>query len=354
MSEKQVRIAVDAMGGDFAPREIVKGAVEGVRRYGVSIQLVGQPQAIEKELLVIEKESGGTVSVRQLPIEIVEATEIVEMGESPATAIRKKKNASIVVTAKCVAKGESHGMVAAGSTGAAMAAALFNIGRIEGVSRPAIGVTLPTPSSPCLLIDGGANVDCAPEMLNQFAQMGSIFIQNVYDIPKPRVGLLNIGQEPGKGNAFVNNAYTLLEKCAGIHFIGNIEGRDLFAGTVDVAVCDGFTGNVALKSAEGITLLLLKVLKSELKATLPRKIGALLAKDALSSARKKVDPEEYGGALLLGIKGACVIAHGGSSAYAITSAIRVAKEAVCKDVLGKIAGQIQEANAGLSAPPSVL
>lgn len=334
MANHPIRIAVDAMGGDHAPQEIVSGAVQGAREYGVAVLLVGPPDILEAELKKHDTQG--------VEYEIVPASEVIEMGESPATGLRKKKDASIIVTAKCVKKGEAQGMVAAGSTGAAMASALLYVGRIEGVDRPAIGVLLPSFSKSCLLIDAGANADCTPEMLTQFAVMGNIYMHNVHNIDKPRVGLLNIGEEEGKGNAFAHTAFELLEKDPRYHFIGNVEGRDLFMGGADVAVTDGFTGNVALKSAEGVMKMFGATLKTEMKRTIRTKMGYLLAEPALKASIKRVDPEEVGGSLLLGIKGVCVISHGGSKARGIKNAIRVAKEAVVADVLGKISNQIRE------------
>lgn len=329
-----VTVSIDAMGGDYAPHEIVKGAIIGARNHGVALALVGDPAKIKAELSQLDTHG--------VTYEIVPAMDSIEMDESPATAIRRKKDASIVVAAKLIAEGRADALVAAGSTGAAMASCLFNVGRIRGVDRPAIAVTLPAQGSPCLLLDGGANADCLPEMLMQFAKMGNIFMQQVYGLPKPRVGLLNIGGEVGKGNAFVNTCFSLLEQEPGINFIGNVEGRDMFLGNVDVAVCDGFTGNVALKSAEGVATLLTRLIKEELGRGMVDQLGALLAKSALKRAKKRVDHEEFGGALLLGIKGIAVIAHGGSSAHAINNAIRVAKEAVDKRVLEKISDLIAE------------
>lgn len=334
MANQPVQIAVDAMGGDHAPREVVSGALQGAREYGVSLLLVGLPDVLEAEL---KKHDLQGVDCR-----IVPASEIIEMGESPATGLRKKKDASIIVTAKCVKKGEAQGMVAAGSTGAAMASALLYMGRISGVDRPAIGVLLPSISHPCLLIDAGANADCTPEMLVQFAVMGHVYMHNVRNVAKPRVGLLNIGSEEGKGNAFVNSAFELLGKDGRYRFIGNVEGRDLFNGSVDVAVTDGFTGNVALKSAEGVMKMFGSVIKSEIRRSVRAKAGYLLMEPAFKASTRRVDPEEFGGALLLGVQGVCVISHGGSRARGIKNAIRVAKEAVMADVLGKISNQIRE------------
>jgi glycerol-3-phosphate acyltransferase PlsX len=334
MNQPSIRIAVDAMGGDYAPAEIVTGALDGAREHHVGILLVGRPEAIQAEL---DKHN-----TQGLSIEVVPASEVIEMGESPVTGLRRKKDASIIVTAKCVRKGDAQGMVAAGSTGAAMASALLYIGRIDGVERPAIAVVLPSSANPTLLLDAGANADCHPELLTQFAVMGNTYMHNVRGVEKPRVGLLNIGEEQGKGNSYANTAFELLEKDTRFQFVGNVEGKELFSGVVDVAVTDGFTGNVALKSAEGVMKMFGKVLKQHLKSSLRTKLGYLGAKPALDASIKHVDPEEFGGALLLGIKGVCVISHGGSHARGVCNAIRVAKEAIQADVLGKIGQQIQE------------
>lgn len=335
MTNPNVTIAVDAMGGDFAPKEVVRGAVMAAEEYNVGVILVGLPDEINACL--------SNYDTSKLSITVREATEVIGMDESPATALRKKKDSSIIVTAKTVREGLAHGMVAAGSTGAAMASALLYIGRIDGIDRPAIGVTMPSLGDGiCLLIDAGANADCIPEMLMQFARMGSIYMENVYGFKNPSVGLLNIGEEAGKGNTFVNSAYALLEHDHHINFYGNIEGKDIFMGTTHVAVCDGFTGNVALKSAEGVLRMFKTVMKKEIRGSMKAKAGYMLSKSAFEKAANYVDPEEFGGALLLGIKGLCVISHGGSKARGIKNAIRVAKEAVEKQVLEKIANSIKE------------
>lgn len=334
MLDQPIRIAVDAMGGDHAPREVVSGALQAAKAYGVTVLLVGKPDAIQAELARHDCTGAS--------YEVVPATESIEMGESPATALRKKKDASIIVTAKCVKKGDAQGMVAAGSTGAAMGSALLYMGRLEGVERPAIGVLLPSLSSRCLLIDAGANADCTPQMLTQFALMGHVYMSTVHQVQKPRVGLLNIGEEQSKGNQFAHTAFELLEADPRYHFIGNVEGRDLFMGRVDVTVTDGFTGNVALKSIEGVMKMFGASLKTEFKRTFRSKLGYVLAEPAFKASYKIVDPEEVGGALLLGVQGVCVISHGGSRARGIKNAVRVAKEAVLAEVPSKIA-------AGLSA-----
>ncbi len=335
MVKQPISIAVDAMGGDYAPAEIVQGAVDAARKFGTQVLLVGPEEAVQSEL-----KKHDTTGLR---LEVVHASEVIEMGESPATALRKKRDASIIVTAKCVRQGRAQGMVAAGSTGAAMASALLNIGRIDGIDRPAIAVVLPTTSGePCVLIDAGANAECIPEMLVQFARMGSAYLQCVYGIPQPTIGLLNIGEEMGKGNPLANSVFKLLEQDTALNFIGNVEGKEMFKGGVHVAVCDGFTGNVALKSAEGVMSMFKNSLKHEIQQSIPAQAGYVLMKSAFKSVAKKVDPEEHGGALLLGIKGLCVISHGGSHARGIMNAIRVAKEAVETGVVEKICEHIGE------------
>lgn len=328
-----VTIALDAMGGDYAPQETVKGAVEAARRYGVAILLVGQPEIIQQEL--------NQYDTTGLQLSIVEARETIDMDETPAQAVRKKKQASIVVAARLVKEGKAQALVAAGSTGAAMTAAALYIGRIPGVERPAIAVTLPSLGTPCLLIDAGANADCDPALLVQFAHMGQVFMRGVYGIADPEIGLLNIGTEECKGNLFAKAAFDLLREAANdeafpFRFVGNVEGRHLFLGGCDVAVCDGFTGNVALKSAEGVLSLFGKLLKRELTASPWRKLVGLLVKPAVQAVRRQIDHEELGGALLLGINGICVIAHGGSSANAIHNAVRVAKQACDNQVVPRI------------------
>jgi len=329
---KPINIAVDAMGGDYAPREIVKGAVLGARAYNVSILLVGNPEQIQAEL--------GKHDLTGVQYEIIPAADVIEMDEA-ATAVRKKKEASINVTSRCVRDGLAQGMVAAGSTGAAMASASLYIGRIEGVTRVAIGVLMPSISKPCLLIDAGANADCTPEMMTQFAVMGNVYMHNVHQVASPRVGLLNIGEEEHKGNTLAKSTFEVLKTDSRFRFIGNVEGRDLFKGSVDVAVSDGFSGNIALKSAEGIMRMFKTLLEVEIRKSVKAKLGYLLMKDALQGAGRHADPEERGGALLLGVNGVCVISHGGSRARGIMNAIRVAVESVEADVLGKITHQLQ-------------
>ena len=278
------------------------------------------------------------VDLSKLDIKLTQADEIIEMGEAVGVAIRKKKNSSIVLAVDAVAKGSSDAVVAAGSTGAAMASSLFGLGRIKGIERPAIATTLPTKREPVILIDAGANSACTPEMLFQFALMGSTFAKNVYNRPNPKIGVLNIGEEEGKGNQLVKDTYKLLkENTIGLNFIGNIEGRDLFNGDVEIVVCDGFVGNVALKTIEGCSMMLLKLIKQEFMCDWMSKMAGLLAKPFMRRVYKRINYEEFGGALLLGVKGITVISHGRSSSYAIKNAVRVAKDAVEAEVNKKIA-----------------
>ena len=343
------RIAVDAMGGDYAPSEIVKGAVWAAQDYNVAIELVGQIDKIQEVLDEIQKKGirsnrGGyfvkkiKVDLSKLDIKLTQADEIIEMGEAPGVAIRKKRNSSIVLTVDAVAKGSSDAVVAAGSTGAAMASSLFGLGRLKGIERPAIAVTLPTKKDPVILIDAGANSACTPEMLFQFATMGSTFAKCVYNRENPRIGVMNIGEEEEKGNQLVKDTHKLLkENTIGLNFIGNIEGKELFSGDVDVVVCDGFVGNVALKTIEGCSMMLFTLIKQEFTHDWLSKMVGLLAKPFLRKLYKRINYEEFGGALLLGVKGITVISHGRSSSYAIKNAVRVAKEAVEAGVNNKIA-----------------
>ncbi len=343
------RIAIDAMGGDYAPREIVAGAVWAASDYGVAIELVGKPDRIEYELDRINSEGiissvGGfknkkiKIDTSKLDIKITQAAEVIEMGEAPGQAIRKKKKSSIVLAVDAVATGSSDAIVAAGSTGAAMAASLFGLGRLPGIDRPAITVTLPTMKKPVVLIDAGANSNCTPDMLYQFAVMGTTFSKNVLNVEDPRIGVLNIGEEAGKGNELVQATYKLLEENQDkINFIGNIEGREIFSGICNVIVCDGFVGNVALKITEGSSSMLFRMLKQEFKADPLARIAGLIAKPFMKRIYKKINYEEFGGALLLGVKGITVISHGSSKAYAIKNAVRVAKEAVETNINKKIA-----------------
>jgi len=324
-----IRIAVDAMGGDFAPLEIVKDAVQAAKEYNIAIQLVGNESQIKEELAKYD--------TKGLDIGITHTDEVIEMGEAPAKALRTKKKASIILTVDSVAKGESQGLVAAGSTGAAMAASLFGLGRLPGIKRPVICCTMPTIKQPIAMLDGGANTDCEPEMLYEFAIMGKIFAEFILGYKNPKVGLMNIGEEEGKGNELAKNTFNLLnEKKEFFNFIGNVEGRDIFTGDCHVIVCDGFVGNVALKTGEGALKMMGKLIKEEIKSSFLNMILGVLSAKIFGGIKKRLDYEKIGGALLLGVKGVSVIAHGSSKAYAVKNAIRVAKEAVEKNVNEKI------------------
>lgn len=343
------RIAIDAMGGDFAPSEIVNGALWGADDYGVAIELVGKQDKIERELDRIRQDGfvydgSGTskprrirVDVDKLDIKITQAEEVIEMGEAPGQAIRKKKRSSIVLAVDAVAKGSSDAVVAAGSTGAAMAASLFGLGRLPGIARPAIACTLPTMKKPVVLIDAGANTNSTPEMLYQFGLMGVSFSKHVLNVANPRVGILNIGEEAGKGDELTQNTYKLFEQDPDkVNFIGNIEGKEIFLGNCEVIVCDGFVGNVGLKTIEGASSMLFHLIRQEFRKDLFSKVIGTLAKPAMKRIFERINYEEFGGALLLGVKGITVIAHGRSKAYAIKNAVRVAKEAVESCVNKKI------------------
>lgn len=314
-----IRIAVDAMGGDHAPKAEVEGAIRAAKTLGVEVLLVGREDLLSHELAA---QDGG----RSLRIRIVHASERVTMEDSVARAVRSKRDSSIRVASRLVRDGHAQGLVSAGNTGAVMATAKMVQGVVRGVDRPALASAFPTlTGTPAVMIDVGANVDCNPRMLAQFALMGDIYSRVVFHIERPRVGLLSIGEEEHKGNELTRNAAPLLRSLP-LHFIGNVEGRDLYTGAADVVVCDGFIGNVALKVSEGMADVIMHLLEASLKATLKRKIGFVLSRNAYRDFRKRVDYSEYGGAPLLGVRGVVIICHGRSNGYAIYNAIRVAAE----------------------------
>lgn len=344
------RIAVDAMGGDHAPYEIVAGAVWAAQEYGVGLELVGKVDEIqavlddvkEKGFLTDKGRAGRKhrikVDYTALDIKLTQASEVIEMGEAVGQAIRKKKDSSIVKAVEAVATGSSDAVVAAGSTGAAMASSLFGLGRLPGIVRPAIAATLPTLDKPLVLIDAGANSNSTPEMLHQFAAMGAIFSKYVIGVENPRVGVLNIGEEAGKGNELAKSTFQLLDACKDkLNFVGNVEGKQFYTNYADVVVCDGFVGNVALKVTEGTGAVLFKMIKQEFKSDFIGMILGWLAKPFFRRIYSRINYEEFGGALLLGVKGITIISHGRSKAYAIKNAVRVAKEAVETGVNEKIA-----------------
>jgi glycerol-3-phosphate acyltransferase PlsX len=315
-----VTIALDAMGGDQFPKPEIEGALEAAALFGVKVILVGREDVIYKEL-------NHHSHWRALPIEIKHASEQVTMEDSAGKAVRAKKDSSIRVASRLVREGVAQGLVSAGNTGAIMATAKLVQGMLPGVDRPALASAFPTLSgTPAVMIDVGANVDCSPKMLAQFAVMGDIYSRVIFRTKEPRVGLLSIGEEEHKGNALTHDALPLLKSLKHLNFIGNVEGRDVYTGAVDVIVCDGFVGNVALKVSEGLVDVIRQLLKTSLKASVTRQVGAYLAQGAFNEFRKRVDYSESGGAPLLGLNGICVICHGRSNTKAIKNAIRVAKE----------------------------
>jgi phosphate acyltransferase len=312
-------ITLDAMGSDKAPRPEVEGAILAARQYGVRVILVGNEQTIRTEL---DRHRGAT----GLPIEIAHASEVITMDDKAVQAVRAKRDSSIRVGLRQVRDAVSAGFVTAGNTGAAMATAKMVLGAIPGVDRPALDAVFPTAlGTAASLLDVGANVDCKAHNLAQFAVMGEIYFRSMFGTKRPRVGLLSIGEEEGKGNELTREAFHLLKQLP-LNFVGNVEGRDLYNGEVDVIVADGFVGNVALKISEGVAHLVRSTLKETLRATITRQVGALLSRSAFADFKKRLDHTEYGGAPLLGIKGVCFITHGSSNANAIKNAIRVAAE----------------------------
>ncbi len=328
-----VTIAVDAMGGDHAPKSEVEGTIRAVRSLNVQVILVGREDVLQRELA---QHSGW----RDLPIRIAHASEVVTMEDSAGRALRTKRDSSIRVATRLVKDGTAQGLVSAGNTGAVMAIAKTSLGMIPGVERPALASAFPTVNgSPAVLVDVGANVDSTPKMLAQFGVMGVIYSRAIFHNPNPRVGILSIGEEEHKGNELTRNASALL-KTMPIRFVGNVEGRDLYLGTVDVIVCDGFIGNVALKVSEGIVEVIKQMLQESLEATITRKIGYVLSRQAYTDFKKRLDYSEYGGAPLLGVKGVCIICHGRSNANAIKNAIRVASEFAGGHITRRIAGEL--------------
>ncbi len=311
-------IALDAMGSDKAPRPEIEGALQAARHHGAHVLLVGPETRLKAELTHYP-------GARRLPVEVVHASDVITM-QDKVEAIRAKRDSSIRVGLRLVREGRAAGFVTAGNTGAAMATAKVVLGALPGVDRPALAAAFPTVmNTAAVLLDVGANVDCEAVNLEQFAVMGDIYCRAIFGMKRPRVGLLSIGEEEGKGNSLTREAFQGLKRLP-IDFIGNVEGRDLYNGHVDVIVADGFVGNVALKTSEGVAKLVRTVLKETLRATITRQVGAYLSRDAFSDFQKRLDHTEYGGAPLLGVKGVCIITHGSSNANAIKNAIRVASE----------------------------
>ena len=311
-------IAVDAMGGDHAPRAEVEGAVLAAREWGMNVVLVGQQEVVKHEL--------AKHSHRGLSIEIAHASDVITMQDSPTQAVRKKRDSSVHVAAKMVRSSQADGMVSAGNTGAVMATAYLLLGTLPSVDRPALAAPFPTSrGTVSVMLDVGANVDSKAVHLEQFAVMGEIYYRAIFGTRRPRVGLLSIGEEEIKGNELTREAFNRLKNMP-LQFVGNVEGREVFAGNVDVIVCDGFIGNVALKISEGLVEHMVSMLKEGLNSTLSAQVGAVLSRRAFQDIKKKLDYSEYGGAPLLGIRGVTVIGHGRSNANAIKNAIRVAAE----------------------------
>jgi glycerol-3-phosphate acyltransferase PlsX len=334
MGFNRARIAIDAMGVDFAPGEIVAGAIRARAELDVEVILVGD----------VDRIKASTPSVDQLQgIGLVSAEGTIEMHEEPLSALRKKPQASINVAMDLVKRNQADAVVSAGHSGAAMAAALLRLGRLKGIDRPAIGAVFPTvvANKSVLILDVGANVDCRPKYLEQFAMMGTIYSRYVLGVENPRVGLINIGEEPSKGNDVALMAHQLLEENPNIPFAGNAEGRDILSGQFDVVVCDGFVGNVLLKFAEAVGESVLQILREELPQGIRGKIGASILKPNLRRIKQRVDHAEHGGGLLLGVAGVTVISHGSSQAPSVFNAIRLAKEAVDNRVLDRIQAQYQ-------------
>jgi len=340
-------VAVDAMGSDRAPKPEVEGAILACRHYDVQVVLVGREAEIREEL---KREIEKHPTVKNLPIDVVHATEVIGMGEKAATAVRSKHDSSMRVGLRLVREGRAAGFVTAGNTGAAMATAKMVLGALPGVDRPALAAVFPTSAGKAaILLDVGANVDCKPQNLEQFAVMGEIYSRSIFGTHRPRVGLLSIGEEEGKGNELTREAYGLLRQLP-LNFAGNVEGRDLYNGTVDVIVCDGFIGNVALKVSEGLVSTVRFLLKESLKSTISSQVGFLLSRRAFEDFKKRLDYAEYGGAPLLGIKGVCIVGHGSSNSNALKNAIRVAAQFAETKINDKIEKGLNSQGARQSLP----
>ncbi len=328
-----MRIAVDAMGGDHAPQVNVDGAIAAAREFGISSLLIGRAPELSRLLT--------DAGYRGREIEIVDAPEVVSMDEPATAVLRKKRNSSIRVAANCVRDGRAEGLVSAGHTGAAMVSAKMVVGTIEGVDRPALAAILPNLSGHCLLLDVGANPDAKTQHFKEFAVMGSIYAQLLFGKKAPSIGLMSIGEEDSKGTDRTKEAFKTLKE-TGLHFIGNVEGRDVFNGSVDVIVTDGFTGNVILKVSEALAEMVEKLLREEIKKTLKASVGFLLSRSAFRSFKSRLDYSEYGGAPLLGVKGCVIICHGRSSAKAVKNAIRLAAEFSRQKLAQKIQSSIAD------------
>ncbi|HTX53349.1 MAG TPA: phosphate acyltransferase PlsX [Candidatus Baltobacteraceae bacterium] len=328
MPERRTRVALDAMGGDRGPEVNVAGAIAAARELGSDVVLVGD-EAVVRQQLAAQDTRGLALSIRHAP-------EAVEMGESPMAALRKKKHSSIRIGLELIKKGEADAFVSAGNTGAVMTTALVVLGTVAGVERPAIAIVVPTATDQAVLLDAGANVDCKARHLVQFAIMGHIYARDILRRPRPRVGLLSIGEEESKGNELTREVFKALEEEHALNFIGNVEGRDVFSGSADVVVCDGFIGNVALKISEGLVETIFQLLRHELKQGVRARLGSYLLVPTFRRFKRRIDSSEYGGAPLLGVNGVCMISHGRSTAKAIRNAIRAAEGCVDNKVIAHI------------------
>jgi len=332
-----IDIVLDAMGSDKSPEPEIRGAILACRHLDVRVHLVGPEDLLRPKLREgLRLHSGG----RRLPIYIVQASEWIRMDDKAANAVRSKRDSSMRVGLKMVREGRASGFITAGNTGAAMATAKMVLGSLAGVDRPALATVLPTTTgNPCVLLDVGANVDCDPENLVQFAVMGHMYAKNVLHVANPRVGLLSIGEEDSKGNSLTRDTLPLLRGLP-LNFLGNVEGRDLYNGLADVIVCDGFVGNVALKTSEGLAKLVRSSLRESLKSTVTSQVGAMLSRKAFDAFKKRLDYSEYGGAPLLGVRGVCIVGHGSSNERAIMNGIRVAAEFAAAEVNSGIESQL--------------
>jgi len=328
-----MRIVLDAMGGDHAPEVVVEGGVMAAREYGIEVVLVGFQEVVEAELA--KHDTAG------LSLPVVHASQIIEMTDEPSRAARKKKDSSMVVGMNLVKNGEAGAFTTAGNSGGALAAALFHLGRIKGIKRPALSTVFPTRKGLCFICDVGANTDCKPIYLLQFGIMASTYAERVLGISNPRVGIVSTGEEEDKGSILVKEAFKLLKK-SNLNFIGNVEGKDIPAGLADVVVTDGFSGNIVIKLSEGVATLLMGVMEEEIKKRPVAVLGALLARGALREVKSRLDYSEYGGAPLLGVGGVVIVGHGRSNAKAIKNMVRVGKEAVEKRMLEAIKEGITE------------
>lgn len=332
-----MNLAIDAMGGDNAPNEIVKGVVRACNKIDeFNIILVGKEDILKNELAKYDNFPKNRIKIKN-------ASEVVDMTDSPAKALRKKRDSSLSIGADLVKENKAEGFISAGNTGAVMAAGLFNIGRLPGIKRPSISTVFPAEDGQTLLMDAGANTDTKPKNLLQFAVMGEIYSKNVLGVKNPKIGLLSIGEEKKKGNNLVKNTYKLLEEDKRIsNFIGNVEGRDVFNDRCDIIICDGFVGNVVLKTTEGAASFMFDLLKQAFTENLRTKLGAALVKPYLKVMKEKLDYRQYGGSPLLGVDGVVIISHGSSDATAVVNAIKVAKETVDNNVVGLIEAEIDK------------